>query len=158
MWQARRKKRQATAIFDDPEDLLIDRKVRSLLHIKCCGNSLRHLSLPAALSYMSDSSETLNAQVYRNWTISRMAIVTDRPKRPRLDESPSNALLKQPATGAWPSQLLPLFKERLQAGPASADDQGMAKLRLLPCLFCAFKCCHRCRMSSINRYEGVTLT
>jgi len=56
-----------------------------------------------------------------------VAIVTERPKRPRLVESPSNALLKQPATGAWPSPLLTLFKERLQAGPTSADDQGMSK-------------------------------
>lgn len=61
-------------------------------------------------------------QVYRDWTVSRTDLVTERPKRQRLQVSIA-ALLEQPAL-TLPSALMSLFQKRLIAGPAPTSDKG----------------------------------
>lgn len=67
----------------------------------------------------------LPVQVYRDWTVSRAGLMTERPKRQRLNDRPADTLLLQPASMAVPVPLLGLFKERLTAGPVPADDEGI---------------------------------
>ncbi len=64
-------------------------------------------------------------QVYRDWTVSRAGLMTERPKRQRLIDHPADALLLQPATLAVPPPLLGMFKERLTAGTCPLDDKGI---------------------------------
>ena len=63
-------------------------------------------------------------QVYRDWTLFRADLVTERPKRQRLLHDGADAVLEQPAL-TIPSQLLCLFKRHLIAGPAAIIDKGI---------------------------------
>ncbi|CAL8462266.1 g1797 [Coccomyxa elongata] len=80
---------------------------------------------PAGLILDAPEDLLIDRKVYRDWIVSRAGLMTERPKRQRLNDRPADALLLQPASMAVPVPLLGLFKERLTAGPVPADDKEM---------------------------------
>ncbi|KAK9906725.1 hypothetical protein WJX75_006898 [Coccomyxa subellipsoidea] len=86
------------------------------------GLNMKKRRMPAAIM---DAPEDLliDRQVYRDWTVSRTDLVTERPKRQRLQASIA-ALLEQPAL-TLPSPLMSLFQKRLIAGPSPTSDKAL---------------------------------
>ena len=105
------------AIMDAPEDILIDRQVMCWHAAK---ESQKITSAEENCANMLSCKYV--EQVYRDWTVSRTDLVTERPKRQRLQASIA-ALLEQPAL-TLPSPLMSLFQKRLIAGPSPTSDKG----------------------------------
>ena len=54
-------------------------------------------------------------QVYREWTVNREALLTERPKR--ISIAPALAsfeLLPSPIKGAWPAELLDMLQSKIE--------------------------------------------
>ncbi|EIE24188.1 hypothetical protein COCSUDRAFT_62698 [Coccomyxa subellipsoidea C-169] len=66
----------------------------------------------------------IDRKVYRDWTLFRADLVTERPKRQRLLHGGADAVLVQFSL-TIPSQLMCLFKRHLIAGPAASIDKEL---------------------------------
>lgn len=66
-------------------------------------------------------------QVYREWTLNREPLLTERPKRARVTaESAPFLLLPSPGSGPWPPEILEMLESRTEL------PQGESLLLELP--------------------------